>query len=56
MINKKLLALAAASTLLAACAGMPGKPVPPKLSTEVPMAGVDALLNFMQDFAKAHSS
>ncbi len=41
MMNKKLLAIAAASTLLAACAGMPGKPVPPKLSNEVPMAGVN---------------
>ncbi len=41
MINRKLLVVTAASTLLAACAGLPGKPVPPKLSAEVPMAGVD---------------
>lgn len=45
MINKKLLAVAAASSLLAACAGLPGKPVPPKLNTEVPMAGVDVPAN-----------
>lgn len=45
MMNKKLIATVAASVLLAACAGMPGKPVPPKLSNEVPMAGVDAPAN-----------
>lgn len=45
MINKKLLAVAAATALLAACAGMPGKPVPPKLSNEVPMAGVNTPAN-----------
>lgn len=45
MINRKLLVVAAASTLLAACAGLPDKPVPPKLSTEIPMAGTDAPAN-----------
>lgn len=45
MINKTLLAATAASALLAACAGMPGKPVPPKLNSEVPMAGVNSPAN-----------
>jgi len=45
MINRKLLMVAAAAAVLSACAGMPGKPVPPKLNTEVPMAGVDAPAN-----------
>lgn len=45
MMNKRLIATMAASTLLAACAGMPGKPVPPRFSNEVPMAGVDAPAN-----------
>lgn len=45
MMNKKLIAVTAASALLAACAGLPGKPVPPKLSNEVPMAGADTPAN-----------
>lgn len=45
MINRKLLVVVAASAMLAACAGLPGKPVPPRLNTEVPMAGVDAPSN-----------
>lgn len=45
MINRKLLIAAAAATALSACAGLPGKPVQPKLNTEVPMAGVDAPAN-----------
>ena len=45
MINKKLLVATAASALLAACAGLPGKPQPPKLNKEVPMAGVNTPTN-----------
>lgn len=45
MMNQKLLLVVASSVLLSACAGLPGKPQPPKLNQEVPMAGVNTPAN-----------